>query len=436
MESLQKQWYIGVKLIKINVPKNVSYIIGKLNEGGHEAFAVGGCVRDAVLGLEPHDWDITTSAKPNEVKAIFNRTIDTGIKHGTVTVMRDHIGYEITTYRIDGEYTDGRHPKEVIFTSNLVEDLKRRDFTINAMAYNDTDGIIDEFGGVNDLQNHIIKCVGVAEERFNEDALRILRAIRFAAKLDFEIEDKTYEAIKKIGPNLSMISVERIQSELTKLITSDHPDRITDICNCGLEGYIFKNSILSGTADEKSVKDVSFEDKCEWFCRVARIMLNLQNNSYLRYAGLLTFESNPEKVLRNLKLDNKTIKIVSKLVNNKDYELVADERMVRRAIVDIGKDIFFEFYLPYRRGLILSHESQLDIDELDKIVELYKKIISENQCVSMADMCIKGNDLKALGIEDGKMIGEILNFLFNEVINNASLNNREDLEKLIEKKMQ
>ena len=243
VESLQKQWYIGEKLIKIKVPKNVAYIIGKLNESGYEAFAVGGCVRDAVLGLTPHDWDITTSAKPEEVKAIFNRTIDTGIKHGTVTVMRDHIGYEITTYRIDGEYTDGRHPKEVVFTSNLIEDLKRRDFTINAMAYNDEDGIIDEFGGVSDLENHIIRCVGVAEERFNEDALRILRAIRFAAKLDFSIEENTYAAIKKIAPNLSLISVERIQSELTNLITSDHPDRLTDIYRQGLSKYIFKESV-------------------------------------------------------------------------------------------------------------------------------------------------------------------------------------------------
>lgn len=434
MESLQKQWYIGEKLIKIKVPKNVAYIIGKLNESGYEAFAVGGCVRDAVLGLTPHDWDITTSAKPEEVKAIFNRTIDTGIKHGTVTVMRDHIGYEITTYRIDGEYTDGRHPKEVVFTSNLIEDLKRRDFTINAMAYNDEDGIIDEFGGVSDLENHIIRCVGVAEERFNEDALRILRAIRFAAKLDFSIEENTYAAIKKIAPNLSLISVERIQSELTKLITSDHPDRIKDIYRQGLSKYIFKESVLGDDEADIVPKDNNYS-KEELFERVANIMEALENSSYLRYAGLLTFENNPEKVLRNLKMDNKTIKIVSMLVNNRNYRLISDEGKIRRAIVDIGKDIFGEYYLPYREGLILSQESDMDIEELNKIKCLYKKIIEEGQCVSMADMCIKGNDLKNLGVQDGKMIGEILKYLFNEVIEYSELNDSETLIRLAKNKI-
>lgn len=434
VESLQKQWYIGEKLIKIKVPKNVAYIIGKLNESGYEAFAVGGCVRDAVLGLTPHDWDITTSAKPEEVKAIFNRTIDTGIKHGTVTVMRDHIGYEITTYRIDGEYTDGRHPKEVVFTSNLIEDLKRRDFTINAMAYNDEDGIIDEFGGVSDLENHIIRCVGVAEERFNEDALRILRAIRFAAKLDFSIEENTYAAIKKIAPNLSLISVERIQSELTKLITSDHPDRIKDIYRQGLSKYIFKESVLGDDEADIVPKDNNYS-KEELFERVANIMEALENSSYLRYAGLLTFENNPEKVLRNLKMDNKTIKIVSMLVNNRNYRLISDEGKIRRAIVDIGKDIFGEYYLPYREGLILSQESDMDIEELNKIKCLYKKIIEEGQCVSMADMCIKGNDLKNLGVQDGKMIGEILKYLFNEVIEYSELNDSETLIRLAKNKI-
>lgn len=434
VESLQKQWYIGEKLIKIKVPKNVAYIIGKLNESGYEAFAVGGCVRDAVLGLTPHDWDITTSAKPEEVKAIFNRTIDTGIKHGTVTVMRDHIGYEITTYRIDGEYTDGRHPKEVVFTSNLVEDLKRRDFTINAMAYNDEDGIIDEFGGVSDLENHIIRCVGVAEERFNEDALRILRAIRFAAKLDFSIEENTYAAIKKIAPNLSLISVERIQSELTKLITSDHPDRIKDIYRQGLSKYIFKESVLGDDEADVVPKDNKYS-KEELFERVANIMGALENSSYLRYAGLLTFENNPEKVLRNLKMDNKTIKIVSKLVNNRNYGLIADEGKIRRAIVDIGKDIFGEYYLPYREGLILSKESDMDIEELKIIKCLYEKMIVEGQCVSMADMCIKGNDLKNLGVQDGKMIGEILKYLFNEVIEDSELNDSETLIRLAKNKI-
>lgn len=175
--------------MEMKIPKQVAFIIGRLEQHGYEAYAVGGCVRDALLGREPHDWDITTSAKPEQVKALFKRTIDTGIQHGTVTIMEDHIGFEVTTYRIDGEYEDGRHPKEVQFTPDLKEDLRRRDFTINAMAYSPAKGLVDIFGGQEDLKEGIIRCVGSAEERFQEDALRIMRAVRFAAQLGFTIEE-------------------------------------------------------------------------------------------------------------------------------------------------------------------------------------------------------------------------------------------------------
>ena len=247
VENRLKLWFTGVRHIRIELPKYVAFIIDKLYENGYEAFAVGGCVRDAVMGRIPHDWDITTNALPKQVKSIFNKTIDTGIKHGTVTVMLNRVGYEVTTYRIDGEYTDGRHPKEVVFTPNLTEDLRRRDFTINAMAYNDKTGIIDEFDGIEDIQNKVIRCVGVPEDRFNEDALRMLRAIRFSAQLDFSIDKDTYNAIGKLYKNLSLISKERIQTELTKIITSESPGRIKDICRLGLDRYVFgDNSVLSG----------------------------------------------------------------------------------------------------------------------------------------------------------------------------------------------
>ena len=181
--------------ITIELPQKVRVILDRLRQGGYEGYAVGGCVRDALLGRIPHDWDITTSAKPLETKSLFERTIDTGIQHGTVTVMIDHEGFEVTTYRIDGEYEDSRHPKEVAFTANLIEDLKRRDFTINAMAYNETDGLVDEFDGVKDLKEKKIRCVGDPRERFGEDALRILRAVRFSAQLGFCVEEKTKEAV-------------------------------------------------------------------------------------------------------------------------------------------------------------------------------------------------------------------------------------------------
>lgn len=224
-------------MMRIDLPQNVNFIIDTLYEHGFEAYAVGGCVRDSLLGRTPQDWDITTSAKPAQVKAIFDHTIDTGIQHGTVTVMLEHVGYEVTTYRIDGEYEDARHPKEVTFTSNLKLDLERRDFTINAMAYNHRAGLVDEFDGIADLKAHVIRCVGCAHDRFSEDALRMFRAVRFAAQLGFDIEAQTKAAIKELAPALSKVSAERIQVELVKLLTSDHPQMMRDLYELDSQRY-------------------------------------------------------------------------------------------------------------------------------------------------------------------------------------------------------
>ena len=224
--------------MKIKMPENAKLILDTIHKAGFEAYIVGGCVRDAVLGKEPSDWDITTNALPGDVKKLFRRTIDTGIEHGTVTVMLGKEGYEVTTYRIDGKYEDSRHPSEVTFTRDLVEDMRRRDFTINAMAYNDEEGLVDHFGGIDDLEKKIIRCVGSPVERFTEDALRIMRAVRFAAQLDYEIEEETRIAIKELSPNLRKISAERIQTELVKLITSDHPERIRTAYELGITAVV------------------------------------------------------------------------------------------------------------------------------------------------------------------------------------------------------
>ena len=229
--------------MKIVLPEKVKFIIETLETHGYEAYAVGGCVRDTMLHRTPGDWDITTQAKPEQVKEIFAEknihTIDTGIQHGTVTVMVEHEGFEVTTYRIDGEYEDARHPKNVQFTASLLEDLKRRDFTINAMAYNDSEGIIDMYDGMTDLKNQTIRCVGEAKKRFDEDALRILRALRFQAQLGFQIEEKTEEAIKNQAKFLKDISAERIQVELEKLITSAHPEVLVNAYKLGVTKIIF-----------------------------------------------------------------------------------------------------------------------------------------------------------------------------------------------------
>lgn len=224
--------------LEIHLPEDVNKIIHTIEDAGYEAFAVGGCVRDSLLFRTPDDWDITTSAKPEEVKRLFKKTIDTGIQHGTVTVMLHHAGYEVTTYRIDGEYADARHPKEVTFTANLSEDLRRRDFTINAMAYNDRSGIVDDFHGMEDLKSGVLRAVGDPTERFEEDALRMMRAVRFSAQLDYEIEEKTREAIKALAKNLEQISAERIQVELVKLVKSSHPEKLRDLYETGITAVI------------------------------------------------------------------------------------------------------------------------------------------------------------------------------------------------------
>ena len=248
---------------RIEMPVQVEEILGKLREHGYEAFAVGGCVRDAILGRIPGDWDITTSAHPEEVKQVFGHTIDTGLQHGTVTVMRDHIGYEITTYRIDGEYEDGRHPKEVVFTAELREDLRRRDFTINAMAYSHETGIVDIFGGAEDLAARRIRCVGDAGERFTEDALRILRAVRFSAQLGFSIEKKTWQALCELAPSLVHVSKERVQVELTKTLLSDRPEFIWKTEAAGLAPYISKTfpEVFAAWKKQKSCAKQSLEEK-------------------------------------------------------------------------------------------------------------------------------------------------------------------------------
>ena len=405
---------MGNKIIKM--PDNVKNIIETLEANGYEAYAVGGCVRDALMGRIPHDWDITTSATPMEVKALFRRTIDTGIKHGTVTIMIGKDGYEVTTYRIDGDYMDGRHPDKVIFTSNLIEDLKRRDFTINAMAYNDRAGVVDAFEGVNDLENKVIKCVRVATERFTEDALRILRALRFSAQLGFTIEEDTAAAVEELGGNLTLISKERIQTELDKLITSSHPDRITLVQLYGLNKFIFEgaNSINNGTT--------------ELFGNIASIMNSLPKNHYLRWAALMHYESSPATVLKKLKFDNVTINTCDKLVLAAHTPIPADKPTLRRMIVKYGRDIFDNYLFTYIRALsdnnLYEQGAAGDIDELQK---LYNEIIDNNDCISMKDLAVGGSTLIKEGYEPGKKLGAILDYLFNKVLDDPSLNEADTL---------
>ena len=394
------------------MPKHVKYIINTLEKNGYEAYAVGGCVRDAIIGKEPNDWDITTNATPMQVKKLFKHTIDTGIQHGTVTIMIDKVGYEVTTYRIDGKYADGRHPDKVEFTVSLKKDLKRRDFTINAMAYNDTKGIIDLFGGIEDLKEGIVKCVGNPYNRFDEDALRILRAFRFAAVLNFEVEEKTKKAAGDLAENLNKISKERIRTELDKLIMSDTPEKLMEARKCGLLKYI-----LSEVEDDINIELVKAMPK----------------NNYMKWAALLYHREEEEvsKILKKLKFDNKTVNICKRIVGySKDFRNIYKEN-VRVAAHEVGVDIFDKF-LEFSKVCInlqdwKGGEYPDNSDYINNIEHLYKKVIDDGDCLSLKELAVKGGDLMEIGVPKGAKLGEILNILLYKVLDNPKYNNREKL---------
>lgn len=392
--------------MRILMPHDVEWIIGKIREQGFEAFAVGGCVRDSLLGRAPEDWDITTSAKPEEIKAVFPKTVDTGLLHGTVTVMKNRRGFEVTTYRIDGEYHDFRHPDSVEFTSNLKEDLKRRDFTINAMAYSHETGVVDAFGGMADLHEGVIRCVGSPMDRFSEDALRILRAIRFAAQLGFAIDPETYEAVFRIAPNLNMVSRERVQVELTKILLSDHPEKIAMVRETGISKFVTEGF------------DQAFEgDSGSFAC-----LDLLPREKSVRWAGFLRHlePSQVRKVLRGLKLDNETIVNAKTMVEIAGADLPPQKPQIRRVLSRVT---------PYQFGAALFLKEMDGKPDVEAVRELWKEILRDGDCVSLKTLAVGGSDLIAFGMQPGKEMGEALARLLDLVLVNPELNEKERLLK-------
>lgn len=391
-------------MVRIELPKDVRHIINVLMENGYEAYAVGGCVRDSILGRTPGDWDITTSALPMQVKALFRRTIDTGIQHGTVTVMLGKNGYEVTTYRIDGKYEDSRHPKSVEFTSNIVEDLKRRDFTINAMAYNDEHGIVDVFDGMGDLKRKIIRCVGKAHDRFDEDALRILRAVRFSAQLGFDIEDDTAKAAKELAPTLVKISRERIHTELNKLLLSGNPDYFSVVYDLGVMKIIIP---------ELENIDAHKLDRIQHFIKKTRAVLPE------RYAALLSCvdADTAGRILKGLKLDNATISMAAKLVKYYNMNPVLSEAAVRHYINEVGENDalrIVDFNIS-----ICGSELNKGYTDMKKICVMVKE---RGDCTELRNLKISGRDLMEAGFPAGKQLGEILQKLLCEVLDNPKFN--------------
>ena len=434
--------------MKIQLPEKVNRIITTLQKHGFEAYAVGGCVRDSFLGRVPGDWDITTSAAPEETKSLFARTFDTGIEHGTITVLLNGEGFEVTTYRIDGKYEDNRHPSKVQFTRSLSEDLLRRDFTINAMAYNEQDGLVDLFHGMEDLKKGVIRCVGNAEARFSEDALRILRAIRFSAQLGFEIEKETRQAIRKLAPNLSYISAERIQTELVKLLISDHPEKIQDAYELGITKVILPEfDAMMETTQETLHHCYNVGE------HTIHALMNIPADKVLRLTMLLHdvakpvcrtedengihhFHGHPQvgaemsrKILRRLKFDNDTIHRVMALVRAHDDRPPLQGRSVRRAIYRNGTEQYPELF-EVKRADILAQSSFLQQEKLlyvDRYEHMYQQIMEKEQCLSLKELAVNGSDLIARGIQPGKEIGEILHHMLEKVLEEPELNEKEVL---------
>lgn len=461
-------------MTKICMPIGAEYIIEQLNKHGYEAYIVGGCVRDSLLGKSPNDWDITTSATPLQVKEIFKRTVDTGIQHGTVTVLVDkdivakgkpeHAGiysFEVTTYRIDGKYEDHRRPTEVLFTASLEEDLKRRDFTINAMAYNDTDGVIDIFGGIDDLNNHVVRCVGNPSDRFDEDALRILRAVRFAAQLGFEIAEATRVAMKEQAKYLRDISAERIQVELTKLITSDNPERLVEAYNLGITEIIlpeFDEMMKTQQNNPHHLYSVGMH--------TIKVMEKVPNTPAYRYAALFHDVGKPackhtgddgidhfyghhkvsekmaKDILRRLKMDNATINQVSRTVFYHDYGISwkADEisiKAFRRFVAKLGIENAADFFVIREADIAGQSDYRLEDKNkaLNKMKELYNVIKEEAHCLKISDLAIDGKVLMDLGMKPGKDMGDMLGYLLELVLDEPKLNEKEKLISLVEDKL-
>lgn len=436
--------------MKMSLPDNVINIISRLETGGFSAYAAGGAVRDMLMNRTPHDYDIATSAKPQTVKALFTRTIDTGIRHGTVTVVENKTGYEVTTFRCDGEYRDGRHPQSVSFVKSPCEDCARRDFTINAMMYNPRDGILDFFGGRKDIESKIIRCVGNPEQRFREDALRMLRAIRFSAVLSFKIEEKTWRAIKKCAVLIKKVSGERILEELNKILLSDNPDFITKLHECGILQYIMpelercfgepqRNKYHIYDVGEHIIHAVKYSPP-DLILRWAALMHDIGKPrcSSVDQSGIIHFYGHHREsskiavdLLHRLRMDNDTIHDITVLVENHDVRIEPSQPAVKRMMSRTGEALFEKLLSLQTADNMAKNPEHFSEKKarIDSAHQIYKEILAERQPYLVSHLAVNGKDLIRIGFRPGREIGDTLKKLIDEVILNPALNNREYLLK-------
>lgn len=442
--------------VQFHFPQAVGYIIDTLNDAGFEAYVVGGCVRDALRGNEPHDWDIATSALPEQTKACFSgeRVIETGIRHGTVGILLEDEIYEVTTYRIDGEYKDNRHPQEVEFVDRIELDLARRDFTVNAMAYHPKKELVDPFSGESDLKNGILRCVGVPQERFSEDALRIMRAIRFASVLGFSIEEHTADAIHALKESLNHIAMERIRTELVKLlcgknvreVLTEYADVIFTVIPelKALKGYyqntpyhnkdIWEHTVLATAnieAEPLLRLTMLLHDAAKPFCYTETYEYPYVDSDEMLTIG--HFKGHPAKsaviaqeVLKRLRCDRKTIDMVSKLIYWHDERPAAERVTVKKLMSKIGAEDFLLLQKVRKADTKAQRPAFCDktVKQIGQVEALAQKLILENTCLTAAQLELTGADLIAAGIPQGKRIGEILNKLLDAVVAEELPNDR------------
>lgn len=456
----------------MQIPEKVGYILEKLKENHFEGYVVGGCVRDSILGRLPGDWDITTSAKPEEVKKVFRRTVDTGLEHGTVTVLIDDEGFEVTTYRVDGKYEDHRHPEKVEFTPNLEEDLKRRDFTINAMAYDPEQGLVDIFDGMGDIRKKCIRCVGDPVERFSEDALRMLRGIRFAGQLGFDIEKNTMDAIAKRSGTLARVSAERIRVELTKLLLSRGPEKLIDAEKTGLcRVFLPEFSEMLQTEQNNPNHCYPVGEHCihavhhiqEILQRVlksgqernelspyGRGFTEEKVNTILVFSALLHDVGKPvckttdergtdhfyghdvkgsemaHDILRRLRFDNDTVHMATRIIRFHERRYDGNQRTLRRMVSKAGEDIMPYLFMLQEADILSQSEYNREekLLRLEEAKRMFEDIRKKKQPVCIKELAVTGRDILDLGIPPGPQVGIVLNRLLEIVIEEPGKNDR------------
>ncbi len=436
--------------MEIAVSYGAERVLKTLENAGFDAYIVGGAVRDSIMGFTPSDYDIATNAKPHEVKALFARTIDTGLKHGTVTVIENKVGFEVTTFRTEGIYKDMRHPESVSYTDDIKTDLKRRDFTVNAMAYSLKNGFLDCFGGLEDIKNKVIRCVGNSELRFKEDALRMLRAVRFAACLDFELDAEAESAIKKCAVLIKNVSGERILSELNKILLSDNPEKLRLLYTTGLMRYIMPELCACFLTEQNN--------KYHIYNVGDHIIATIENSPkdlILRWAALMHDIGKPNcqsrdsngiyhfyghhresmrianDILHRLRMDKDSIHDILVLTENHDVHFDSSPMAVKRMLARTGETLFFKLLKLQTADNLAKNPLYINdkMTKIDTTAKRAEQIIAEGQPYTVSQLQINGRDLIKLGYRAGREIGDTLKFLLDEVLIDPSLNTRDYLIK-------